>query len=108
MDIRGAFMLVDIKVSDDELLMLFGCVGFGCSGLPGAFHVLTLAIKWELKQVRRSRGDAEMYVDNLFGIGWARLKIESMMWRELELFALRRAGMMQWPQRRTSALALLS
>jgi hypothetical protein len=77
MDIRGAYTLIDISAPDvqrmavklrDQLLMIFGCGGFGYTGLPGAFHVLTRAFKWELKHGRRLRGDADMYVDDLFGV----------------------------------------
>jgi len=54
MDIRGAYTLIDNNAPDvqcmavklrEQLLMLFGCGGFGYSGLPGAFHVLTRAFK---------------------------------------------------------------
>lgn len=79
MDIKGAYTLLTFRLDhiqrmavrlQNELLMIFGCGGFGYTGLPAAFDVVTRAIRWELK--RLLRGVASMYVDDIIGACLAR------------------------------------
>ena len=73
-DLKGAFNLLwwrskDAKLFSVELegnvTMVFLCGTFGYTGMPGAFQVITRALKFELS--KRCAGEQDMYVDDVMG-----------------------------------------
>ena len=82
-DLKGAFNLLWWRTEDaplfsvelaDGLTIVFLCGTFGYTGMPGAFQVVTRALKHEMGL--RAPGRSEMYVDDLIG-GAAREKVQS-------------------------------
>ena len=82
-DLKGAFNLLWWRTEDaplfsvelaDGLTIVFLCGTFGYTGMPGAFQVVTRALKHEMGL--RAPGRSEMYVDDLIG-GAARGKVQS-------------------------------
>lgn len=75
MDLRGAYTLLSFKPGDvgyfgmevtGGLVYLQIAGIFGWTGTPAAFHVVTRALQFELRQVLAS--DVLMYVDDIIGV----------------------------------------
>ena len=73
-DLKGAFNLLWWRTEDAPLFsvelsggltIVFLCGTFGYTGMPGAFQVVTRALKHEMRI--RAPGRSEMYVDDLIG-----------------------------------------
>jgi hypothetical protein len=73
-DLKGAFNLLWWRTEDaplfsvelsGDLTIVFLCGTFGYTGMPGAFQVVTRALKHEMKV--RAPGRSNMYVDDLMG-----------------------------------------
>ena len=71
-DLKGAFNLLWWRTEGaklfgvelaDGLTMVFLCGTFGYTGMPGAFQVVTRALKYEIR--KRVAGKLEMYVDDV-------------------------------------------
>ena len=80
-DLKGAFNLLWWRTEDaplfsvelsGDLTIVFLCGTFGYTGMPGAFQVVTRALKHEMRL--RAPGRSDMYVDDLIG-GAARDKV---------------------------------
>jgi hypothetical protein len=80
-DLRGAYNLISWKASDvrkmgvelsDDIAMFFLCGHFGCTITPFAFQCITRALVWELNNQGLLKGVLKMYVDDIFGVCWAK------------------------------------